>query len=243
MSKPLPREVTEAIRLAYRINGVVGQNVEGIITQLWGDPDAINRCATAWTNAANVAENSSQALRDEVTNITGEHWKGPAASAYISWMQSLQQHSIDNLAWCFRKVGDILAGVTQDVREMNEYISKVCAEFVTVTAALILKGKMGEAAASGPKGGKAGIAAAIAAAADLVRRLYEIENSFDQKLAPRNQELQREVATVSDSSNPDACRIGYFTWQQPSKDAPPLKTHVFAAPYHFDLIGYWDRWE
>jgi uncharacterized protein YukE len=238
MKKDVPKEVADAIALAHQINPTVGRNVEGMITMLWGDPAAINKAAMAWTNASNAAHNSSQALADEVIRITNEHWKGPAAGAYSSWMQSLQRHSIDNLGWCFWKIGDILAGVAEDVGEMNKYISMACTDFVTVVGAVLLKGKVG----TGVKG-TAALTALITAAGDLVRRLYDFESSYDQKLAPRTQALSREVDSISDPSKPDTCRIGLFKMQSSAIDAPSLNIHIFADSYHYNLIGYWDRWE
>lgn len=239
--KNFPKEVSDAIHLAYQINGTVGRNVEDMITSVWGDPGEIRKAAQGWTDASNAAKNSSQALTDEVNKVGSEAWKGPAATAYTSWMQSLQQHSIDNLAWCFWEVGTVLAAVADDVQEMGEYVSKLCAEFVTVATAILTKGKVAEAA--GEKGKGATIAAAIAAAADLVRRLYEARSSYDQKLAPHTRTLRTEVESICDPSKPDTCRIGLFVPQQASFGAPPLKVHAFAGPYQYNLLGYWDQWE
>ncbi len=239
--KNLPPEVTDAIRVAYRINGTVGRNVEDMVTSLWGDPGAVRNASQGWKDASNAAKNSSQALSDEVSGISNEHWKGPAATAYTAWMQSLQQHSIDTLAWCFGEVGNVLTAVAQDVQEMNEYVSRLCAEFVTVTTAILLKGKA--AGAAGSKGKGAAIAAAITAAADLLRRLYEVSGSYDQKLAPHTRTLHSDVEAICDPSKPDVCRIGLFTPQPATLDSPPITVHQFAGPYQYNLIGYWDRWE
>jgi uncharacterized protein YukE len=242
--KNFPKEVNDAIHLAYQINGTVGRNVEGMITSLWGDPGAIRDAAQGWRDASNAAKNSSQALTDEVRGITNEHWKGPAATAYTSWMQSLQQHSIDNLAWCFWEVGTVLTAVAKDVQDMGQYVSIVCAEFATIVSAILLKGKVVGAVKEGSTGKKkAAIVAAVAAAAELVRRLYEARSSYDQKLAPHAQTLRGTVESISDPSKPDICRIGLFTPQSASLDSPPLTVHAFASPYQYNLIGYWDRWE